>query len=58
MCKNRLGMEAADPGFIPVKQIVPADVLGQVHRSTEEIRKIKSQLVIEETIEPAPLGER
>ena len=54
--QNRLGMEAVDPGFIPVKQIVPADVLDQVHRSTEEIRKIKSQLVIEETIEPAPLA--
>ena len=32
--QNRLGIEAVVPGFIPAKQIVPADVLGQVHRST------------------------
>ena len=51
--QNRLGMEEVDPGFIPVKEIIPADVLGQVHRSTEEIRKIKSQLFIEGVIEPA-----
>ena len=53
--QRRLGMEAVDPGFIPVKTIVPADVLGQVQRGTEEVRKIKSQLVIEESIDPAPL---
>jgi len=54
--QNRLGIEAVVPGFIyhiPAKQIVPADVLGQVHRTLEEIRKIKSQLFIEEAIEPA-----
>ena len=53
--QRRLGMEAVDPGSIPVKTIVPADVLGQVQRSTEEVRKIKSQLVIEDSIDPAPL---
>ena len=52
--QNRLGIEAVAPGFIPVKQIVPADVLGQVHGALEEVRKIKSQLFIEEVIEPAP----
>ena len=50
--QNRLGIEAVAPGFIPAKQIVPADVLGQVHRALEEIRKIKSQLFIERVIEP------
>ena len=52
--QNRLGIEAVVPGFIiPAKQIVPADVLGQVHRALEDIRKIKSQLFIEGVIEPA-----
>jgi len=54
--QNRLGIEAVVPGFIyhiPAKQIVPADVLGQVHRTLEEIRMIKSQLFIEKAIEPA-----
>lgn len=53
--QRRLGMETVNPGAIPVKTIVPADVLSQVQRGTEEVRKIKSQLVIEESIDPAPL---
>lgn len=52
--QRRLGIEVVNPGFIPVKAIVPADVLGQVQNIIGEIRKIKSQLVIEESIEPAP----
>ena len=51
--QNSLGIEAGVPGFIPAKQIVPADVLGQVYRALEEARKIKSQLFIEKAIEPA-----
>ena len=54
--QNRLGIEAVVPSFIyhiPAKQITPADVLGQVHRTLEEIQKIKSQLFIEKAIEPA-----
>ena len=54
--QNRLGIEAVVPGFIPAKQIVPADVLGQVHRTLEEIREIKAQLFIEKAIEPASLA--
>ena len=53
--QRRLGMEPVDPGPIPIKNIVLADVLREVQTTIEQIREIKTQLGIEEAIEPAPL---
>ncbi len=54
--QRKLGMIPADSGQIPVKNIVPTDVLGVVQTILEEIRRIKGQLVIETEIEPAPFA--
>ena len=53
--QRRLGMNPARLGQIPVKDIVPKDVYQSVHVSLAEIRRIKTQLVIEDEIHPAPL---
>ena len=52
--QRKLGVVPAAPSQIPVKEIVPADVLSAVQSITEEVRRIKSQLVIETQIDPAP----
>lgn len=54
--QRKLGMIPVDPGQIPVKQITPADVMGSVQTILEEIRRTKSQLVIETPIDPAPFA--
>ena len=54
--QRKMGMIPVDPGQIPVKNIIPADVLGSVRIIFEEVRRIKSQLVIETPIEPAPFA--
>ena len=53
--QRKFGLDPVDPGYIPVKNVVPADVLREVQTIIEQIRNIKTQLVIEENIEPAPL---
>ena len=52
--QRRLGMAPAKVGQIPVKEIVPRDVLGSVHTAIREIHRIKTQLVIEDQITPTP----
>lgn len=52
--QRRLGMAPAKVGQIPVKEIVPKDVLGSVQTATREIHRIKTQLVIEDQITPTP----
>ena len=51
--QKRLGMRPGRVGQIPVKQIVPKDVLGSVMVITEQLRRVKSQLVIGDKIQPA-----
>ena len=53
--QKRLGMTPASIGQIPVKQIVSEDVYASVQNNIAEMRRMKSQLVIEDEIEPAPL---
>ena len=52
--QRRLGMAPAKVGQIPVKEIVPKDVLGSVQTAIREIHRIKTQLVIEDQITPTP----
>ena len=52
--QRRLGMAPAKVGQIPVKEIVPRDVLGSVQTAIREIHRIKTQLVIEDQITPTP----
>lgn len=51
--QRRLGMAPGKVGQIPVKEIVPKDVLGSVQTAIREIHRIKAQLVIEDKITPA-----
>ena len=51
--QRRLGMPPGRVGQIPVKQIVPKDVLGSVTGITEQLRRVKKQLVINDKIRPA-----
>ena len=51
--QRRLGMRPGRVGQIPVKQIVPKDVLGNVAAITEQLRRVKNQLVIADKIQPA-----
>lgn len=51
--QRRLGMAPGKVGQIPVKEIVPRDVLGSVKTAIREIHRIKAQLVIEDQITPA-----
>ena len=53
--QKRLGMKPAKIGQIPVKHIEPKDVFGSVQHNIAEVRRMKSQLVIEDEIAPAPL---
>ena len=53
--QRRLGMPGAKVGQIPVKVIGPGDVLASVSTILDQIRGIKSQMVITREIEPAPL---
>ena len=53
--QRRLGMAPARIGQIPVKKIVAKDVYKSVQTSIAEMRRMKTQLVIEDGIRPAPL---
>ena len=52
--QKRLGMAPSKPDQMPVKDISPKDVFGNVQKALAEVRRIKEQLVIEDEIEPAP----
>ena len=52
--QRKFGLTPAEVGQIPVKTIVPKDVFGSVQTITEELRRLKGQLVIEDEIQPAP----
>ena len=51
--QRRYGMTPGDVGQIPVKEIVPGDVLRSVNGILDEVRRIKTQMVIEAEIDPA-----
>ena len=51
--QRRLGMETAEVGQIPIKDLEPRDVLGSVAGILAELRKIKAQMVIERQIDRA-----
>ncbi len=53
--QRRFGVPATPMGQVPFKEIVAGDVLANVESILVEVRKIKSQMVIERRIEPAPL---
>ena len=53
--QRRLGMAPVKIGQIPVKKIGPKDVYRSVQNNIAEMRRMKTQLVIEEEIVPAPL---
>ena len=52
--QRRLGMPPGAVNQLPVKQIVPKDVLGSVQDATLQIRRMKQQLVIEDEAPPVP----
>ena len=52
--QRRLGLPPAEIGQIPIKEIVPRDVLESTVGLLIETRRIKQQMVIETEIEPAP----
>ena len=51
--QRRLGMRPVRVRQIPVKQIVPKDVLGSVTTITAQLRRVKNQLVIDDKIQAA-----
>ena len=53
--QRRFGVPAATVGQVPFKEIETTDVLANIAYTLEEVRKIKSEMVITRTIEPAPL---
>ena len=53
--QRRLGMSVGEVGQIPIKVVEPGDVLDSVSRILDELREIKTQMVIEREIQPAPL---
>ena len=53
--QRKLGIDPVKVGQIPVKSIVPGDVYRSVQSSLAEVRRIKEQLVVEDTIRRAPL---
>ena len=53
--QRRFGVPVADVGQIPFKELVPGDALGNVEYILSELRKIKTQMVIETEITQAPL---
>ena len=52
--QRKFGLTPVEVGQIPVKAIVPPDVFEKVQAITEELRKLKSHLVIKDEIQPAP----
>ena len=52
--QRRLGLQPAPIGQIPIKEIVPRDVLESMAGILVETRRIKLQMVIETQIEPTP----
>ena len=52
--QRRLGMRPVRVRGIPIKQLVPKDVMGIVTKITEQLRRVKNQLVIDDKIQPAP----
>ena len=53
--QSKFGITPSEVGQIPVKAIIPRDVFGNVQAIIGELRRVKSQLVIEDEIQPAPL---
>ena len=53
--QSKFGIAPAEVGHIPVKAIAAKDVFGNVQVIIGELREVKSQLAIEEEIQPAPL---
>lgn len=53
--QSRFGVEQEPVGQIPFREIAPSDVLGNVVFLINELRKVKSQMVIERAIEPAQM---
>ena len=53
--QRKFGLTPAEVGQIPVKTITPEDAFGSVQTITEELRRLKSHLVIKDEIQPAPL---
>ena len=53
--QSKFGIAPSEIGQIPVKAIAAKDVFGNVQVIIGELRKVKSQFVIEEEIQPAPL---
>ena len=53
--QRRHGMPVGKAGQIPVKVIEPGDVLASVSTILDQLREIKSQMVIAREIDPAPL---
>ena len=51
--QRRLGMTPGKVAQIPVKKILPKDVLGSVQAAIREIHRTKAQLVIEDQITPS-----
>ena len=52
--QRRLGILPTKVGQIPVKEITPKDVFASVESNIREIRRMKTQLVIDDEIDPAP----
>ena len=53
--QRRFGVTPGEVGQIPIKEIDPGDVLRSVNGILDEVRRIKTQMVIENEIEPAEL---
>ena len=53
--QHRFGVTPAQVGQIPIKEIIPGDVLRSVIGIIDEVRRIKTQMVIETEIEPSKL---
>ena len=52
--QRKLGIRPGRVGQIPVKNIVPKDVLSSVQATIGQLRRVKKQLVIGDKIQPAP----
>ena len=53
--QRRFGVPVGDARQIPFKEIVSGDVLASVESILDELRKIKTQMVINTEIDPVPL---
>jgi hypothetical protein len=56
--QRRLEISPDQTEGIPVRPVLPKDVLGHVRQVVDELRKVKTQLAISDEIEPAPLEGR